>query len=200
MPKWSANLLRLATSSDETHRRFANMVPPQEPSSSSPSRSFSYICGLKNEGADRPLNPHPVTLDTVSHAMPGKYVIEYSVTDAAGNTNVCATAENTDNKCMRTVVVTDTLKPVISLHLSGKKISPHSAMISDSMTFKRGKEMPHSAFAMDVDGGDWQKERLMAEQEGGHSAWLLAAIASAVAGVALLAHSQRQQRAIVVEV
>merc|ERR1719378_828550 len=107
MPKWSANLLRLATSSDETHRRFANMVPPQEPSSSSPSRSFSYICGLKNEGADRPLNPHPVTLDTVSHAMPGKYVIEYSVTDAAGNTNVCATAENTDNKCMRTVVVTD---------------------------------------------------------------------------------------------
>ena len=75
-----------------------------------------------------------------------------------------------------------------------------SAMISDSMTFKRGKEMPHSAFAMDVDGGDWQKERLMAEQEGGHSAWLLAAIASAVAGVALLAHSQRQQRAIVVEV
>merc|ERR1711871_154048 len=226
MPKWSKDLLRLANTGGQSHRRFANMVPSQKPSSSSPSRSFTYICGLKNEGADRPLNPHPVTLDTVSHAMPGNYVIEYSVTDAAGNTNVCATAKKADNKCMRTVIVSDTLKPVISLHLSGKKISQgyggngnpandketnpqlessyssaigeetQSEMVSDSMVSKTYREMPRS---MDF-GGDWQKERLMAEQESGHSAWLLDAIASAVAGVALLAHSRRQQRAIVVEV
>ena len=85
----------------------------------------------------------------------GEYVITYTATDVNGNTNTLlkniasgTTACNADIVQLRTVVVSDSLKPIITLDNS-----------------------------------------LMEESTGGLNAWVAGAVASAVAGVALLGYS-----------
>jgi len=71
-----------------------------------------YLCqlGPNDNGLDH-LPAHNVAADLITHAQKGKFVVMYHVRDNAGNTE-CETK-------YRTVIVQDTLKPVISLHYQG---------------------------------------------------------------------------------
>jgi len=201
-------------------------------------KQYTYVCALNNEGRNRQLNPHPITMDSVSHAMPGEYVIKYTVTDSAGNSAV-----SDPNEHWRTVIVKDTLKPVITLHLAGqmvhksaggtgevlygsksnpaevKGVNPHlddgyssslntkvmarSSVLEDGGVQKTQdlyvRSHNDANYAADSMGGDWQQDiSMMAEHAPATtSSWLLASATAAVAGLALLAHSQRRQGVVV---
>jgi len=133
-------------------------------------------------------------------AETGKYLIQFHVVDNAGNKE-CQTK-------VRTVVVRDTLRPVISLHLGGagedKKLIHVSAaadhgldgeanpagMDRDSVTAPDGMEESTYGNPHLHDGGD----NLMAEESQASSTngWIVGAAASAVTGLALLGYSQRK--------
>jgi len=93
----------------------------------------------------------------------GRYVVTYSATDS--NSNHCADKDDT-----RTVVVADTLKPVIGLKYGGKII--RSAALQPA---------PSSYFA------------LMAESASSNSSMVIGAIASAVAGLALFSYASQKK-------
>merc|ERR1711896_77189 len=107
----------------------------------------------------------------VSTEKVGPYVVTYCIKDKAGNWN--------DGKCKgskqykRTVTVKDTLKPVIHL--------------------KFGRNTFHKSGAADkgVNGQRNPAAKLMAETSSVNG-WIVGAIASAVAGVALLALGNKQ--------
>jgi len=106
----------------------------------------------------------------VNSELTGKYYTTYSTTDMAGNSNVNKKGGKKCGKALvRTVKVVDTLKPVIALHWQGKKI--------------------HETGAADT-GIDNQRnpaqDKWMAETSSVNG-WIVAAVASAVAGVAILA-------------
>lgn len=95
--------------------------------------------------------------------LTGEYVLSYHATDGAGNTNF-ATAEgvacNTDIHQSRTVLVQDTLKPIITL--------------KDQMT--------------------------LMEESSSVNGWLIGAIASAVAGVAIVGFSESRKATVATSV
>jgi hypothetical protein len=138
-----------------------------------------YICGIND--LNTPLDAHhshDISHDEIAHAEAGKYVITYHVQDKAGN-DEC-------NVVSRTVVVKDTLPPVISLNFGGKVIakSASDALGLDGVANPAGKNGQNPF----LDG------KLMAEQASASAnAWVLAAAASAVTGLALLGFSQRKQ-------
>merc|ERR1711964_685862 len=79
-----------------------------------------YLCSTNDQSNTETSVTHFNTMDKATweakthRAEAGKYVIEYHVQDAAGNKE-CSTPH-------RTVIVRDTLPPVISLHLNNKLI------------------------------------------------------------------------------
>ena len=117
-------------------------------------------------GTNKEVVTNPVNTEKV-----GTYVVTYRIKDKAGNWN--------DGKCKgskhykRTVTVKDTLKPVIHL--------------------KFGRNTFHKSKATDkgVNGQRNPAARLMAETSSVNG-WIVGAIASAVAGVALLALGNKQ--------
>jgi hypothetical protein len=117
-----------------------------------------------------------------ARAEPGKYIITYRTKDAAGNTDTsCGAAPST-----REVTVQDTLPPVISLHMGGKLLKSSNA----ADTANPAWDADQNPFLND--GYFDAKTALMAEQSTtSANGWILAAAASAVAGVALLAASKR---------
>merc|ERR1711871_641260 len=80
----------------------------------------SYICSTNDQGVVPDMealiakwNTEQLPSDnTITHAEVGKYIISYHATDNVGNTECEAK--------FRTVIVRDTLPPVISLHLKAK--------------------------------------------------------------------------------
>jgi len=129
-----------------------------------------YLCTPKNNnGAVNSLIPKH---GDISHAEQGKYIITYSVKDVAGNVQAGVDPKH------RTVVVKDTLPPVITLHYQGK-------MIHKSDASKRG-----IARKMNPAGKAWGNPFFMAESQTVNG-WVIGAVASAVAGVALLAASSK---------
>jgi hypothetical protein len=141
-------------------------------------------------------------------AETGKYLIQFHVVDNAGNKE-CQTK-------VRTVVVRDTLRPVISLHLGGagedKKLIHVSAaadrglgneanpagMDRDAVTAPDGMEEstygnPHLHDNGHVNAAGGQ-HMFMAEESQASSTngWIVGAAASAVTGLALLGYSQRK--------
>merc|ERR1712072_965588 len=66
------------------------------------------------KGRNTGLNHNQIGANRITRAEAGKYVIMYHVSDKAGNKE-CKTLK-------RTVVVKDTLPPVITLHLKNKLI------------------------------------------------------------------------------
>jgi hypothetical protein len=114
----------------------------------------------------------------ISHAEQGKYIINFHVSDKAGNTE-CLTKH-------RTVVVKDTLPPVITLHLGGKMIHMSDATKKgiDKVTNPAGTAAANPFF--------------MAETQTSVNGWIIGAVASAITGVALLGFAGR--KAAVVEV
>jgi hypothetical protein len=130
--------------------------------------SNNYLCeetGSMFEVASKHRKHH-----RIHHAEQGKYIINYHVKDASGNKE-CATDK-------RTVVVRDSLPPVITLHMQSKRIVPVGI---------RKTRNP----ATDPKVNPFLSAKLMAESSSVNG-WMVAAVASAVAGVALLSFSTQK--------
>merc|ERR1711865_384200 len=132
----------------------------------------------------------------ITNAEQGKYVIQYHVSDKEGN-HECETL-------LRTVIVKDTLPPVITLALNNKLIHFSDA----GSTGMDGQSNPAGPFngktvnpfmktpsGVAIVGADGMigsqapnvQSTLMAEAVNSNS-WIIGAVASAVAGVALLGY------------
>merc|ERR1712167_426091 len=97
--------------------------------------SAEYLCGTNDEALDAAktwndastihisgANDHGITHEEVHRAEDGKFVIYYHVSDSSGN------PECEGSTPSRTVIVRDTLPPVITLHMGSEQIhmSDHS--------------------------------------------------------------------------
>jgi hypothetical protein len=155
------------------------------------SSNNDYLCSTNDQNVNydkiKGIN-HGITRSTghskIMRAEAGKYVIDFHVQDKAGNKE-CKTPS-------RTVIVKDTLPPVISLHLKGH-------LIHKSGSEKKGlggEENP---------AGTHRNPYLVKRYDETHSSvkndfmaetsvngWMIAAIASAVTGVALLSFAQKK--------
>ena len=136
-------------------------------------RTNFYICGIND--LNTPLDAHyshDISHDEIAYAEAGKYVITYHVQDKAGN-DECNVVSRT----------------VISLNFGGKVIA-HSA--ADALGL-HGVANPAGVKGKNP----FLNGQLMAEQASASAnAWVLAATASAVPGLALLGFSQRKQAAV----
>jgi len=144
---------------------------------------------------------------TITHAEVGKYIISYHATDNVGNIEC--------EPKFRTVIVRDTLPPVISLHLKAKT---NAETVNDAA--RKGKAYQADGYSLihmgpsngQHQGKDYHRShasianpkyntmaktnnpnRFMAEQTATTNAWFVLAAASAVAGLALVAFSRKQQ-------
>jgi hypothetical protein len=112
----------------------------------------------------------------------GTYSVTYRARDHANNWN--------DQECIghaeykRTVIVVDTLKPVIALHYGSNLV--HMGQASDTAIHNNA---PNPA------GNHWSPETLMAEATSEPAGWMLGGAASVVAGLALVALDQRRRAA-----
>merc|ERR1712072_15546 len=144
-------------------------------------------------------------VDDVNVEKTGTYVITYTATDDSNN-NCLA---NLEKNPRRTVVVMDTLKPVIGLQYGNKFL--HSTM-SNGQTIdessgatigkNEGQDTNPSTNEMQPNplgaGGKVHellvaKFSLMAEKSTGSSAFVLGAIASAISGIALVSYAAQQR-------
>jgi hypothetical protein len=158
-----------------------------------------YLCSTNDQSIiDNKFTKHShgITHDKISRAQAGKYVIYYHVSDSSGNAE--------ESSPSRTVIVRDTLPPVITLHLHQKLI--HT---SDASQEGLGKQLnpaglPESnanlatTTAPNLSGpNDFphvSKDGLMAEEASTSSVngWVIGAVASSVAGLALLSMTSRK--------
>jgi hypothetical protein len=144
-----------------------------------------------------------VTTGDISQTI-GTYTITYVATDSVGNTNTgaqnCKSKDTNGDLVVggqaaaeytRTVVVKDTLKPVIKLSLDGADIKTGSSGTSAAADFK-SRHNPESGSSS---GHASPKTWLMAEEASttAVNGWVMGAVASAVSGLALLGYSLRKQ-------
>jgi hypothetical protein len=156
-----------------------------------------YLCST-NDHASTLLQSYAhmgltVDHDEIAHAEEGKYVIDFHVQDAAGN-HECVTKS-------RTVVVRDTLPPVITLHLHNQvvHISDHSKKGLNGVDNPAGTEAGGNPFLGDspifkVGGATVTSGTALMEEtaaEGNNAGYAFAASAFGVAGLALLAHGRK---------
>jgi len=150
-------------------------------------------------------------------STPGTFVMVYRVKDRAGNgwgTSGC----NGDAACCaraetkRTINVIDTLPPVITLRLKNKLVqksfgaqrginhvsNPAGFASDDSHLHAAGRGFGHHAnlvkgnpFLSVAEHKDGNPNDFMAEQTTAVNGWIIGAVASAVAGVALLGYSMK---------
>jgi len=107
----------------------------------------------------------------------GTYVLTYSASDKSGNTIGKGKCKHTTR---RTIVVKDTLKPVISLHFGGKKI--HQSRANDKGVNGQANKAKFARY----------NPYFMEETQTSVNGWVMGAIASAVTGVALLGYSMKK--------
>jgi hypothetical protein len=134
-----------------------------------------YMCMLVKEAKVAHKAVQLVNHDDIAHAEQGKYIIKYHVQDAARN-NECKAAR-------RTVIVRDTLAPVITLHLDKKLIQTSNS----KATGINGVKNP----AGNKDANPHMRTMLMAIAP--HSSMIWASAAMLSVGVALLAVGARRQ-------
>jgi len=145
--------------------------------------SSSYLCTLSSTPSS--MQHHSkvlsqnVTHEHISKAEIGKYVITYSATDSHGNV-AC-------DKPTRTVVVVDTLKPVITLSVNGQVIHRGDADDLGVGDVQNPAGQPQSID--NPDGNPYMAERSIVESN--IQGWNVAAVACAVTGVALLGYALR---------
>jgi len=130
--------------------------------------------------------------EKITRAESGKYVIFYHVTDKAMN------AECTTHK--RTVIVKDTLPPVITLHLQKKLI--HTSATGGKGLGGQANPAGTAAnpFVRDWTDAKFVSNSFMAESTTSVNGWVLAAVASAVTGVALVGFSMKKSQQVSVPV
>jgi len=153
--------------------------------------SSEYLCSTNDQASV--ITPerleHITNLNpNLAHAEAGTFVIDYYVQDSSKNAQ-CSSPK-------RTVIVRDTLPPVISLHLDDKLIH-----VSDATKLGLGNGADKNAKAVNRAGDptynaalkDNVKDMLMSEQGSTtNNVWLLAAAASAVTGLALLSATSKR--------
>jgi hypothetical protein len=108
----------------------------------------------------------PVTTGTVNIEVAGTYKLTYTATDSSNNVA----------QKIRTVVVADTLKPVIGLNYGGKFF--HKGDGSD--TGANGEANPAKTYF-----------KFMAEQSQSAQGWTIAAVSASIAGLAFVVYSRR---------
>jgi len=187
---------------------FTNYIPD---AANANSNTDMYLCST-NDASVANADGHEAQAATIAHdkitrAEQGKYIIFYHVSDSAGNTERSCGGTSPS----RTVVVKDTLPPVITLHLANKLIHTGAGGTSSAATgsldnpadnadknphLAAGFQPTETAFAQQQ-GGKWQGRRLLAESVQTGNSWVFAGAAAAVAGVALLALSARKQPVVV---
>jgi hypothetical protein len=111
----------------------------------------------------------------LKRAEAGKYVVLYHVQDKAGNKE-CKTQR-------RTVIVKDTLPPVITIHMNRKLVATKS------------KKANTGHKATKSYGNPFLRDFMMEETQTSVNGWIVGAVASAVAGVALLGYSSQKSTA-----
>jgi hypothetical protein len=148
-----------------------------------------YPCKVKDVGQDS----HLVWMheDKDNLAYTGTYYLTFSATDRAGNQNNCGN-ENTNGYYVRTVIVQDTLPPVITLkthqdkYLNKENVIKHTG---NDVYHHDGNKSPaqNPAYLF-----PFNPFSLMAEQRSVNG-WMVGALASFVAGVALISFSSKSE-------
>jgi len=135
-------------------------------------------------------NVNYTTINTVDVETTGQYIVTYRARNAVGLWNDAATCKGTNGlNYYRTVIVVDTLAPVIQVKYNDVVVSTSHG---------GGTAVHDDSEANPADSHTWT---LMAEQQTGVAqGWVIGAVASAVAGVALLVASQRRTPTVLVPV
>merc|ERR1719247_462774 len=158
-------------------RKFGKLFFPAKGASSD-----MYLCSTNDQFKVSKLIARSKQL--VKKAQVGKYVIAFHVQDKAGNTEASCPGTKTQ---FRTVVVKDTLAPVISLHFNNKvRMGKKNAKKSWSRMQARTRNPAELKW-----GKPYRNPQMMAEQSVSVNGWVIAAVASVVAGVALLAQGSK---------
>jgi len=164
-----------------------------------------YLCSTNDQNVaitnDSNAHSHSITHDKISRAEAGKYVIYYHVSDSSNNPEEFSPS--------RTVIVRDTLPPVITLHLRQKLIHTSDAsqhglggatqvnpagLVDDNANLAN----PDKHGAPNLSGPNsfpaTSKTGLMAEETSTSSVngWVIGAVASTITGLALLSMTSRK--------
>jgi hypothetical protein len=141
-----------------------------------------------------------ITVGTVDVQTTGTYTLTYRAKNSVGlwNDGKDAAGTGAGTGCrgtaisyVRTVQVSDTLKPVIKLTYDGKKVAWGHNGADSTNVHTGGKD--GAAPANPFTAGEHQPNGYMAEEQTSSvNGWVLGAIASAVTGLALLGYSQRK--------
>jgi len=199
---------------------------------SSTTQTTSYFCEpLSDTGSESPYSEGGLaniasrhTDDHSNHRRTGTFIVTYRVRDADGNgwsstgcTGSIQCCESSQKK--RSIIVQDTLPPVITLTLNDQLI--HKSYggqrginnVENPANFAGNTTVYHSSGAghhnHDINGNPFltqenesdgepsllDKSKLMAESSTPVNGWVIGAVASAVTGVALLGYSMRASEA-----
>jgi hypothetical protein len=163
-----------------------------------------YLCSTNDQSIISnkfTAHSHGITHDKISRAEAGKYVIYYHVSDSSNNPEEFSPS--------RTVIVRDTLPPVITLHLRQKLIHTSDAsqhglggatqvnpagLVDDNANLAN----PDKHGAPNLSGPNsfpaTSKTGLMAEETSTSSVngWVIGAVASTITGLALLSMTSRK--------
>jgi hypothetical protein len=189
-------------------RKFPSLVPVKDHTSRY-GYSNSYVCSTNDQHV-KYTQTTKLTTNLTQRMRKGKYTINYYVKDRAGNHQV--------KIARRIVTVTDTLPPVISLHLKGSLIQQsasthravHDKRIQNPAIFS--EKAGHPRFPAPTKGYtnpflkafDPKMEKInvvnkfptfkkfMAESSSVNG-WMIAAVASAITGLALVSFSSKAQ-------
>ena len=153
-------------------------------------KTDKYLCSTNDQATStsnaETAHAHALTHDQIERAEAGKYVINYHVEDSSGNPE-CASPS-------RTVIVRDTLPPVITLHLRNKLIH-----MSDASQTGLGTQAnpagtnENPQLKADYTPTTTTQNSFMAEESSSSvNGWVLAAVASTVSGLALLSMTLRK--------
>jgi len=152
-------------------------------------------------------------------AAPGDFRITYTVTDTHGNTQCTANGKK------RTVVVRDTMPPVITLHLKHPDLSTSPGLIHTSGVAGQGSnvlasqsEFPDNPARLSGAGnnpyltspgtyyapvsnsfktGSYHNQMLLAEQSASSNSWIVAAVGVAASGFAFIVYSRRSTASLI---
>jgi hypothetical protein len=193
---------------EDAQLEFSNIIAKLDGNEDNPTNI--YVCELTGYDADSSMGHSEHTKLALGHAEPGVYTITYHVTDSSGLSDTDCGAMPT----VRQVTVTDSFPPVISLHLKGKLLqSSHDpssegydsdydtaaanpAWDSANNPFLEDGHFDETATHVGGTADVTAPENLMARQSSSTSnAWTVAAAASAVTGLALLAISHKRATA-----
>jgi len=149
-----------------------------------------YLCTTNSQG-DNSVMTRKMKHNKITRSEAGKYILFFHVVDKAGNSE-CKTHK-------RTVIVKDTLPPVITLHLQKKLIHQSNGLQKGLGGQKNPAGTKSNPFIRDWKQSNLVRNSFMAESSS-INGWVIAAAASAVAGVALLGFSMKQSEKMTVPV